>query len=415
MGVRRVLSSVAWPSASSWHDQQAAPLCPAFSLLPEVREAGYRLTPRARIELMMRRWRREPLFGVIENKLLSHTLLASLHVPRVTIVYGAFATKSLGRWPKYDREYLEDAIAGLGPSSSRAFVLKSATNGGGADVLLMTPERWRSEGWSMRNVTAYAEKFLRTRWYSEWGQRYEHRGVVVQSTFGEAGSGTTIELKVHVAFGQLGSGRVYLMPKDDSMHLEISFCEMGRVACSGLRCVGGKDACVAQCEKSLSMLTKVALPLNRLVRAASSLLGADWLRIDVFVSQGANGSMSWVVNEITYPSHIERNASSCCSFARLLRVYRDERWLGMNATAVLAEVMRRAKVGSDFLTTPDYLTLEHAEERVYDSQIWQWSPDKGKSSRFEHRSHARGRGRLNHRTTDQNRSVAARADGRHDE
>lgn len=41
----------------------------------------------------------------------------------------------MGAWPRYDRAQLEASLEG-----QRRFVLKSATNGGGADVLLMTPE-----------------------------------------------------------------------------------------------------------------------------------------------------------------------------------------------------------------------------------------------------------------------------------
>lgn len=80
-----ILHSVAWPDPPN--SSATPPLSDSFSLLPEIRDAAYALTPRARIELQMRRWRREPIFGVVENKLLAHTLLASLQAPQARILY----------------------------------------------------------------------------------------------------------------------------------------------------------------------------------------------------------------------------------------------------------------------------------------------------------------------------------------
>ena len=189
------------------------------------------LTARERLRLQLARWRRAPLFGIIENKLLARTFLSSLRtrVAQAPIIYGAFATKSLGGWPKYDPSQL---LLALG--TQRHFVLKSATNGGGADVLIMTPERWQQEGWTAENVTQYAERFMchkdpcafpgvKARWFSEWGQKYEHRGVVVQeSIIPMSANGSdltedtslTFEMKANVAFGQVGSARLYVLPKE---------------------------------------------------------------------------------------------------------------------------------------------------------------------------------------------------------
>lgn len=172
--------------------QPSSALSPYFSLLPEIGASNF--APADRIKLMLRRYRAQPIFGVIENKLLLHTYLGSQHVPQAPVLYGAFATKALGAWPRYERAALEAAIAGR-----TQFVLKSATNGGGTDVLLMNPVRWHAEGWRMANVSAYAEAFLSphaARWVSEWGQRYEHRGVIVQETIAVPAAGAGAETAV---------------------------------------------------------------------------------------------------------------------------------------------------------------------------------------------------------------------------
>ena len=99
-------------------------LSSTFNLLPELAKAGYSFTPRQRIEMQMHRWRREPTFGIIENKLLTVTLLRSLHIPSPPVIYGAFATKELGGWPVYRGEDLEAAVRGR-----REFVLKATRQG----------------------------------------------------------------------------------------------------------------------------------------------------------------------------------------------------------------------------------------------------------------------------------------------
>ena len=38
------------------------------------------------------------------------------------------------------------------------FVLKSATNGGNVDVLVMDEHRWASEGWNRFKLAEYAQK-----------------------------------------------------------------------------------------------------------------------------------------------------------------------------------------------------------------------------------------------------------------
>ena len=379
-----------------------------FSLLPEIGTArAYTLGARERIQLQLRRWRQHPTFGIIENKLLAHSLIRSIvsahtswQVRQAPILYGAFATKALGVWPKYERAELIRALQGR-----HDFVLKSATNGGGADVLIMTQDRWQREGWRQSNVTAYAERFLAGRQYSEWGQRYEHRAVLLQanvlqetsklptpSIMSPSTRSLAFEVKVNVAFGQLGSARLLLMPKAEAAHLALSFCDAGKVICSSLRCSGGggRDLCDSYCRRAVRMLSNVAPSLEELARNLTAVLAADWFRLDVFVMEdGVGGKVDLIVNELSYPSHFEQNASVCCSFERLTNVYSRKAYELADGGDILRGLMSLAGLDSSlhrraFLQRPDFLTLQHASEEVYDSQLWQWSPKNAK--KFEHRS-----------------------------
>eukprot|EP00965_Chrysotila_dentata_P204958 6182662-Pleurochrysis_carterae.AAC.1 len=76
-----------------------------------------------------------------------------MKVPQLTVRYGAFATKSLGGWPRYVRSELMEVIA----SRDKKFVLKSVTNGGNMDVLVMNDAKWRDEKWSVDRVADLAE------------------------------------------------------------------------------------------------------------------------------------------------------------------------------------------------------------------------------------------------------------------
>ena len=90
----RLSYSAAWPLAG--HEEGAGgdgagaadaatpalALSTDFSLLPEIRKIyRYELSARERIQLQLRRWRRHPIFGIVENKLLCGSMLASLGPP----------------------------------------------------------------------------------------------------------------------------------------------------------------------------------------------------------------------------------------------------------------------------------------------------------------------------------------------
>ena len=102
----------------------------------------------------------------------------------------------------------------------------------------------------------------------------------------------------------------------------------------------------------------------------------------------SGGKVSLVVNEVSYPSHLERNASVCCSFARLIDVYASRSYRLVSGDGVLAEAMADAGLvgphAAAFLTAADFETMQHAQDDVYDSQLWQWNP--ANPHKYEHRS-----------------------------
>ena len=52
-----------------------------FYMLDELAVEKFAISPQRRIELMMSRYQTRPIFGIVENKLLAHSLLHSLGVP----------------------------------------------------------------------------------------------------------------------------------------------------------------------------------------------------------------------------------------------------------------------------------------------------------------------------------------------
>ena len=93
----------------------------------------------------MRRYRAEPVFGLLENKLLVKRALAALRIPHVAPIYAALAhDRHPARWakaPRYSRRALERAVGGWPGWPSRALVLKAATDGQGKSVHVLDRAR----------------------------------------------------------------------------------------------------------------------------------------------------------------------------------------------------------------------------------------------------------------------------------
>lgn len=161
-------------------------LNPDFDLSAELAARSYRISPVERISLMLSRYRTGRTQAIIENKLLAHQLLRSMGAPVAPVLYGAFGSHAMGAWPRYDREHFVAAVRAIG---RKDFVLKSATDGMSHNLLLMSDARWRAERWTPARAAALAESWIlpqppshnQSGWFTRWGQRYEHRGVLLQA------------------------------------------------------------------------------------------------------------------------------------------------------------------------------------------------------------------------------------------
>ena len=84
-------------------------------------------------------------------------------------IYGGFAYTPLGEWPQYSREGMYRALHAGSYGPNVGFVAKPASDGTNFGILVMTPERWRRENWSMPLVARHVERFL-FKDRSSWGQ-----------------------------------------------------------------------------------------------------------------------------------------------------------------------------------------------------------------------------------------------------
>ena len=367
------------PSESEWEGQIPHPsgtINADFWLMPEVGTVEH-FGGTERVKAQLRRWRRAPVFGLMENKLLAHSLLEALHIRQPEVIYGAFATKALGKWPAYARKDLMEAMHG-----KRRFVLKSATNGGNVDVLVMDPARWESEDWTASRLADYVERFVKpnhpqAKWWSEWGQVYEHRAVIVQESFvPRIGGGfgciegeLHLEAKVHAPLGRLASARLQALPFDGAKYLDVQF------VANGITCLGGRNLAntTAHCARAVRLLTHHRPALERAAATTSHALGADWMRLDVFLTEG--GVLS--VNELSYPSHIGSftGGGDEISISPLREAYAHGRLARAPAALFLAPLLRACDVDPyAFLLAADFRMMRHASEATYDGQLWQWDP-----------------------------------------
>ena len=108
------------------------PINADFNLLAELTREGFAISPARRIELMMSRYQTRPIFGIVENKLLAHSLLHSLGVPQLPVEYGAFARHQLGERQHGQRTPLAVPQLGSCASSGRAWQLWLARRSQGA-------------------------------------------------------------------------------------------------------------------------------------------------------------------------------------------------------------------------------------------------------------------------------------------
>ena len=144
----------------------------------------------------------------------------------------------------------------------------------------MDPAKWQRDRWTAAKLADYAERFVdpgngHAKWWSEWGQVYEHRAVIIQENvlterqqggFGSAVGVLLVEAKVHVAFGRPVAGRIQALPFDGNTFLDVAFSPSDP---SDVRCLGGRKVAdeAAQCARVSALLDRLG---PRLAAAAAS-------------------------------------------------------------------------------------------------------------------------------------------------
>lgn len=263
-----------------------------------------------RLRVMMSAYRRGRIFGVLENKLLSRSVLARLGIPAVPVLYGAFAFTPLGEWPQYDRLQMFAALNQYGLGPSRSFVVKPASDGTNFGLLVMNPGRWKEEKWTHALVARHIERFL-FKDRSSWGQWFEQRGVVIQSFYTDdapAGQGWPhgmAEMNVLGSRGETRHMRVLEVPKQKgSGCFDVLISPNGSHTClpppPSSNCPHPLETC-RNYTRGLGTFTTSVLPLARAyLNRLSAFFGADWIRLDFFYGHPARMIQ---INEVSYPSH----------------------------------------------------------------------------------------------------------------
>lgn len=349
-------------------------LCPA--------ECGGRGCARVnRLTLHMELYKREAVFGVLENKLLNKLVLRSLRVPHAAWRYAALVPPRDGDVsvaaavhrdaPWYARERL---LAAISAATDRRFVLKPLTEGGAASVVVMDAERW-GRMLTRRNATSVEERLvdqlerkalLRER--SSWNQEFEHRGVLLEERYDAEAEGSTYELKLFVVFGQALGVRLYPRrravdgARDDGQQ---SYVELVREPLAAGRPLSGRFRCLPTAVESQASVCAAAIVwinaqstvarLDEWAMSIARMYSADWFRLDVFAGDARRGLL---VNEVTYPSHVPPPAGV---WQQYLARYADRAsWTTEAAHAVLDRVSAASGIPVSFMRTRSTIR-RHAE------------------------------------------------------
>mmetsp|Transcript_2760 Transcript_2760/g.8493 ORF Transcript_2760/g.8493 Transcript_2760/m.8493 type:complete len:393 (+) Transcript_2760:1425-2603(+) len=273
-----------------------------------------------------------PVIGVMENKLLAHSLLRRMKLPPTPVLYGAFGAGPLGDWPAYSRDDFIAAMRKHRLGTERSFVVKPASDGTNWGVRVLHPSSWAQGNWSFVRVALEVESWL-YRPVSSWGQWYEHRGVVLQRLYTDEAPDAfswphgMAEVNVLVQRGEPTFLRVMQVPRThDSACFDVRLMPQQPRSTEWTKAVpttvtqrrggGGSSRwpafrCVLApaCPRSLEtcgnysvgrLLEELEPQLSAQAMALASVFGSDWLRLDFFIGHPKRG---WQISEVSYPSH----------------------------------------------------------------------------------------------------------------
>ena len=172
-----------------------------FCLLPMLGLLHFHLDHPQHVELMLRRWRKGKTFGVMENKLLAHSLLRKLELPTPPMFYGAFSRKAMGDWPKFSSAELA-RVLNNSTMGSPLWVLKTISGiGNSMSVFVGGSSTHQDRARVLQNAISIVEQPP-----DEWQQHYEHRGVMLQHRVK-----AMFEAKIVVVFGHSVGGTLEVM------------------------------------------------------------------------------------------------------------------------------------------------------------------------------------------------------------
>lgn len=322
-----------------------------------------------RIKWQMRLFRRSPIVGLIENKLLCHSLLTSLGIPKAEIYYGAFASQAMGEWPQYNRSDFISTLSNIPQvSEDHLFVIKPATGEDAHGAIVMNHKKWVDGGWNLDRLANHVEALFSVS-DSFSGQQFEHLGVLVQQSVlsqesntefhtgsFESNSSLVFELKPHVVFGTLCGGSLNLVPFNPKHHLNIDFC-------SG----EPRSRFTTDANNPIWESLRPRIQAERIAKIAKRIayaFGVDLFRLDVFVD--LNGM--FLVNEVTYPSY--EHPARDCTYGRFYNYYKSEWFHVLEPRSVLEPLLRRIDVPYDeFMESSDYQYMTDWSEEEWDAYI----------------------------------------------
>ena len=440
------------------------PLSSAFSLsdapalrrtcrelaLKGVARADARERYRERVEMQMERYRAEPVFGLLENKLLAKRALAALGVPHLAPIYGALAPDG-GGWVGshaalggFSRGAMLAATAASPEWAGRAVVLKGATDGQSQSVRVFDRASMRkafdayligracpatradgvavsrarrdacrgraishiartSRGRGATNESALigvlaseAEAFMNSS--TPWGQRFEHRGVLVEPRYAAVGArgggaraprfvtSSVVELKCAVVVGVVHTILAFSMLSlrrerrdaawEHRERRETGAWTLRRAATrrgAPFRCENeDADAAAASgggCARVARLVNARVARIDAWSERVARFFGADWLRLDVLVG---NEELGMVVNEITYPGHLQGAQGA---WAYLVRKYCAQQsgarrdWATLPSRDVLARIAADIDIPLGFLESePQYAEPLYTTDEGHDAR-----------------------------------------------
>ena len=143
----------------------------------------------SRVAPQMERYRSQPVFGLLENKLLIKRVLSALGIPFVPSIYGALppaaphsAAADRGVLPAYSRRALHNATASW---PSEGLVVTMATDGMGRNNRRVSMQVRRPDRDSAAGLADMAEGLLQNsaQISRSWKQGYAHHALLVEPRY----------------------------------------------------------------------------------------------------------------------------------------------------------------------------------------------------------------------------------------